>query len=87
MLGEVAAPTAVKKASTAAMGALTVVCVPKCDQIIDNGNPLGPGNIFNRPVSAGRHTLTLSAPNGVKKSVTVEITPDQAKEVRLMMDK
>ncbi|MFO0739421.1 MAG: protein kinase [Labilithrix sp.] len=70
-----------------AMGSLTVVCLPmKCDQIIDNGTPLGPGHIFSRPVPAGRHALVLSAPNGVKKSVTVEVLPDQLKDVRMSMN-
>ncbi|MCW5833961.1 MAG: hypothetical protein KIS78_16295 [Labilithrix sp.] len=60
---------------------------PKCDQIIDNGTPLGPGHIFNRPVPSGRHALVLSAPNGVKKTLQVEVVPEQTKEVRISMDK
>ena len=44
-------PPAAKK--PAALGAITVVCMPKCDQIIDNGASLGPGHIFNRPVPVG----------------------------------
>jgi hypothetical protein len=71
----------------AALGAITVVCMPKCDQIIDNGTPLGPGHIFNRPVPSGRHTLALSAPNGVKKNLVVEVAPEQTREVRIPMDK
>ncbi len=76
-----------KKPAAAAMGALTVVCKPKCDQIVDNGTPLGPGHIFNRPVPAGRHVLVLSAPNGVKKSMVVEVLPDSTREVKISMDK
>ena len=53
---------------------------------MDNGTPLGPGHIFNRPVSAGRHALVLSA-NGVKKAMVVDVQPDQPKEVRISMDK
>ncbi|MDB4937034.1 MAG: serine/threonine protein kinase, partial [Labilithrix sp.] len=71
----------------AALGALTVVCMPKCDQIIDNGASLGPGHIFNRPVPAGRHVLQLSAPNGARKNLVVEVAPEQTKEVRMSMDK
>lgn len=67
-------------------GALTVVCMPKCDAITDNGVPLGPGHIFNRPVAAGKHTLELSAPNGVKKTVVTEISPDTTKEIRVTLD-
>jgi hypothetical protein len=67
-------------------GAITVVCIPKCDSTIDNGVPLGPGHIFNRPVAAGRHTLVLTAPNGVKKVVPVEVFPGVTREVRMSME-
>ena len=77
-------PTAKKPA---ALGALTVICTPKCDQIIDNGASLGPGHILNRPVPAGRHVLQLSAPNGARKNLVVEIAPEQTKEVRMPMDR
>jgi hypothetical protein len=78
-------PSAAKKAN--ALGAITVVCMPKCDQIVDNGTPLGPGHIFNRPVQAGRHTLQLSAPTGVKKNLVVEVVAEQTREVRISMDR
>jgi serine/threonine-protein kinase len=81
-----AAPATTAK-KPAALGAITVVCMPKCDQIIDNGTSLGPGHIFNRPVPAGRHVLQLSAPNGSRKNLVVEVTPEQTKEVRMSMDK
>ncbi|HEY8076096.1 MAG TPA: hypothetical protein VIF62_18345, partial [Labilithrix sp.] len=73
--------------ATQKLGAITVVCMPKCDQIVDNGISLGPGHIFNRPVPAGRHTLGLSAPNGVKKNLVVEVVPEQTREVRISMDR
>lgn len=75
-----------KVAAPSGPGALTVVCIPKCDQIIDNGTSLGPGHIFNKAVPSGRHALVLSA-NGVKKNLTVEVLPDQTKEVRISMDR
>ncbi len=81
-----AAPAPTPKKPTA-LGAITVVCMPKCDQIIDNGASLGPGHIFNRPVPAGRHVLQLSAPNGSRKNLVVEVAPEQTKEVRMSMDK
>jgi serine/threonine-protein kinase len=81
-----APPPTAKKTSPAALGTLTVVCMPKCDQIIDNGTPLGPGHIFNRPVPSGRHALILSAPNGVKKTVQVDVTPEQNTAVRTSME-
>ena len=81
-----APPPATAKKPTA-LGAITVVCMPKCDQIIDNGASLGPGHIFNRPVPSGRHVLQLSAPNGARKNLVVEVVPEQTKEVRMSMDK
>jgi serine/threonine-protein kinase len=82
-----AAPATTAAPVKNALGAITVVCMPKCDQIVDNGTPLGPGHIFNRPVQAGRHTLQLSAPNGVKKNLVVEVVPEQTREVRISMDR
>jgi hypothetical protein len=67
-------------------GSLTIVCAPKCDHIYDNGTDLGPGHVFNRPASAGAHALALSATNGVKKTLVVEVVPDQLREVRISMD-
>jgi hypothetical protein len=61
--------------------------MPKCDQITDNGTNLGPGHIFNRPVPSGKHILVLSAPNGVKRTMPVDVLPEQTKEVRISMDK
>jgi serine/threonine-protein kinase len=80
-------PSATATSKPNALGAITVVCMPKCDQIVDNGQSLGPGHIFNRPVPAGRHTLGLSAPNGVKKNLVVEVVPEQTREVRISMDR
>lgn len=80
-------PAAAAPKKPAALGAITVVCMPKCNQIIDNGASLGPGHIFNRPVASGRHVLQLSAPNGTRKNLVVEVVPGQTKEVRMSMDK
>ena len=68
------------------MGALTVVCMPRCDRIVDNGVSLGSGHIFNRPVPVGRHVLQLAASNGARKNLVVEVTAGQTKEVRESMD-
>ncbi len=82
-----AAAPATKPSRPAPLGAITIVCMPKCDQIVDNGTPLGPGHIFNRPVASGRHVLQLSAPNGVRKTLVVEVAPDKTTPVRMTMDK
>jgi serine/threonine-protein kinase len=81
------APPRDTAAKAPGMGALTVVCIPKCDQIIDNGASLGPGHLFKKPVPSGKHLLMLSAPNGVKKTMTVDVLPNETREVRLSMDK
>jgi len=78
-------PAAAGPKKAGGMGAITVVCMPKCSQIIDNGSELGAGHIFNRPVPSGRHALELTAPNGVRKSIVVEVVPDKTNEVRVSM--
>lgn len=72
----------------AGTGAISVVCQKaRCDQIVIDGVSLGGGNVFARPASAGKHTVNLSATNGVKKTVTVDVVADQTKEVRVPMDR
>jgi serine/threonine-protein kinase len=72
----------------AALGALTIVCMPKCSDILDNGSSLGGGNVFNRPVPSGKHSLVLTAAStGVRKQMVVDVLPDQTREVRLSMEK
>jgi len=65
-------------------GTLTVVCLPACDQVTDNGAPLGRSPIVGRVVPAGRHTIQLSA-GTVKKSTVVTVQPDAVSEVRMAM--
>jgi hypothetical protein len=67
-------------------GSLTVLCMPKCDSTIDNGVMLGPGHIFNRPVEPGHHEVILHAPNGVTKTIEVDIGPERAREIRVPME-
>jgi hypothetical protein len=64
---------------------LTVVCTPRCDSVTSDNNPLG-GSPTNVPIAPGTHKLTLSAPNGVKKTLMVNINQGQAREVRLSME-
>ena len=68
-------------------GTLTVVCLPKCDQILDNGAVLGNGYVFGQQVAAGHHTLSLSSSNGVKKTLPVDIPASGTKELRVSMEK
>jgi hypothetical protein len=68
------------------LGTLTILCTPRCDQIRVNGTSVGPGHIFNRPTSVGRKVLVLSAPNGARKVVTVEVEPETTTELRVSME-
>jgi len=72
---------------SAEFGALSVVCIPKCESTTDNDISLGPGHVFNRPVRAGRHVLRLTSTNGVIKTVTVDGSPEQTREIRMSMDR
>ncbi len=81
------ASASVAPAVAAGSGKLTVVCLPKCDQILDNGEVIGNGYVFGAEVRAGHHTLVLSTPAGAKKTMSVEVLADATKEVRVSMDK
>jgi serine/threonine-protein kinase len=82
-----ASAAAAKLAAPTGTGKLTVVCLPKCDQILDNGAVIGNGYVFGQDVPAGHHTLLLSTPAGVKKTVAVDVPADAVKDVRVSMDK
>jgi hypothetical protein len=73
-------------AQPAAPGAMTIVCSPRCDSVVDNNVPLSAGSLVNVPVASGPHKLVLSAPNGVKKTVLVNVAPGQTREVRVSME-
>ena len=73
--------------TAAGTGKLTVVCLPRCDQILDNGEVLGNGYVFGEEVPAGHHTLVLSTPAGAKKTMSVEVLADATKELRVSMEK
>lgn len=68
----------------AGIGALTVVCMPKCESIVMDGTSLGPGHIFNRPTLTGRHVLRLAV-GSVRKTVVIDVERYQLKEVRIGM--
>jgi len=44
-------------------------------------------NLTNISVPAGTHKLALSAPNGVKKTLLVNVVAGQTKEVKVAMDR
>ena len=67
-----------------AQGQLSVICLPGCDQVFDNGKPLGGAPFFKRPVSVGSHRLRLQNAGSVKV-VSVSVVVDQVTTVRESM--
>lgn len=80
-----AATTPVAKPAATGTGGLTVVCVPTCESVLDNGVERGPGNLFNRQVPAGRHVLALRA-GSVAKTLVVDVEPAVTREVRVTLE-
>jgi serine/threonine-protein kinase len=66
---------------------LTVVCVPACDEVLDNGRRLGPSPIFKVPTVVGSHRLTLRVLDPPStKVVEVTVNEDETTTVRQAMD-
>jgi serine/threonine-protein kinase len=81
-IASTATPTGVDGAA-ASSGFLTVVCVPACDQVMDNGRALGASPIVKRKAAIGAHRLHLmwSDPPG-RKLVSATVTADKNTLVR-----
>jgi serine/threonine protein kinase len=62
-------------------GTLTVVCFPKCEEVRLDGAVIASGNVYNKEVSAGNHSLALTA-GGKKKSMSISVKPGEAKAIR-----
>jgi serine/threonine-protein kinase len=54
-----AAPAPAPAAPATGSGTLKVICFPGCDQVIDNGSPLGPSPIVRRNANLGSHRIKL----------------------------
>lgn len=67
------------------MGALTILCTPRCDAITDNGAPLSPGNLVGVPVVAGPHRIEARG-NGMKRSYSVNVAPNETREVKVTLE-
>jgi serine/threonine-protein kinase len=52
-------PPAPAAAAGGGTGTLKVICFPGCDQVIDNGSPLGPSPIVRRNATLGSHRIKL----------------------------
>ncbi|WP_394827040.1 protein kinase domain-containing protein [Pendulispora albinea] len=60
-------------------GLLTVICKPSpCDEVFDNGKPLGASPIYRQSVSVGEHRLTLKTSNPpVTKTQRTTVAADE----------
>jgi serine/threonine-protein kinase len=78
------APTPVNAA--AGQGLLSIICLPGCDQIYDNGKLLGPSPIFRRPATLGSHKIKLVLNNpSATKTISTIVVADQVSMVRESM--
>jgi hypothetical protein len=73
-------------AAAGGQGLLSVICLPACDQIYDNGKYLGPSPIFKKAAQVGTHKvkLVLNEPS-VIKTISVIVQADQVSMVRESM--
>ena len=80
-----APPTAAATATAApTFGSLTVICFPACDQVLDNGTPLGGSPFFGRKVPTGPRRLTLVWSNPpARKVVSAIVVADQETRIRV----
>jgi serine/threonine-protein kinase len=62
-------------------GTLKIICIPGCDQVIDNGSPLGPSPIVRRSASVGSHRIKLIW-GDASKIVSTIVLADQTATVR-----
>lgn len=62
------------------MGAITIVCTPRCDSITDNGTPLSPGNLVAVPVPVGPHKIVVAG-NGKQRTFSITIAPGQTRDL------
>lgn len=58
-----------KSAHATPSGQVTVLCVPACDAVVENGRSLGPSPIFRRSEPVGSHVLRLR--QGAREEIVV----------------
>jgi serine/threonine protein kinase len=67
-------------------GLLSIICIPGCDQVYDNGKLLGASPVFKRPASLGSHKIRLVSSNPhVEKVVSTIVAADSVAMVRESM--
>jgi serine/threonine protein kinase len=80
--------TSAPKASNdrAPSGLLTVICVPGCESVYDNGELLGSSPIFKHPATLGSHRIRLvSSHPDVEKVISTIVVEDSVAVVRESM--
>ncbi len=85
-----AQPAATSKPSTIAAsvkeepGFLTIVCNPYCDDVVDQGQSLGPSPVVHLSVSPGSHRITLKKGKD-SKVISVVVVAGQVSAQRVSM--
>jgi hypothetical protein len=77
-------PTSKATASSTPAGTatLSIVCLPACSQIFDNGSPVGPSPSFGRTVPSGSHVIRgVNGKNS--RTETVRLKPGESQTLRL----
>jgi hypothetical protein len=70
----------------AALGLLSIICIPGCDQVYDNGKLLGASPVFKRPATLGSHKIRLVTSNPhAEKIVSTIVVADSVAVVRESM--
>jgi hypothetical protein len=72
--------------STRAIGFLTIVCDPFCDQVEASNRPLGASPVVRAALPEGAHGVTLRRA-GVVKRISVQIVAGQTTARRVKMDR
>lgn len=75
------APVPAPAAASGGAGTLKVICFPGCDQVVDNGAPLGPSPIVRRNAPLGSHRIKLVW-SDTSKTVSTIVIADQTATVR-----
>ena len=74
------------KPAEEAQGRLSITCKPKaCDSIVAGGVSLGPSPVFNHPMPAGNHRVTVKG-GGNSKTVVVQVSAGQLTTQNITMN-
>jgi hypothetical protein len=68
-----------------AMGFLTIVCNPFCDDIADEGKSLGPSPVVRASVKPGLHRVRLRRKGFLDKTISVQVVAGQMSTQRVSM--